>query len=285
MSGTTDTGVLGGIGALFSSLGDLAGLASGLLGQLQPASWRGQRFAVLGSTVRVGRRRALHEYPFRDGVWAEDLGKRGRLYGFDAFIVGDDVGAQVKRLLDALDQAGPGELVHPTLGARQCEVIEAEAADRWDAGGVWQLRLEFLEPMPSGLQLLPVAGADTAGQVGAAADDAAGAASSGFLDETGAFLKSGADGIREAVAAVGPYVATARRLAGDASGLVNAVRGLDGNFGRYGAGRGVQAMGIGGALRTARDVEAAVGGAIRTASTARAAVDRAGASLSALVDL
>ena len=47
---------------------------TGFLDSLQPASWRGMGFAVTGGRVRAGRRKALHEYPFRDGVWVEDMG-------------------------------------------------------------------------------------------------------------------------------------------------------------------------------------------------------------------
>lgn len=149
-----------------------AGLPGDFFATLQPASWRGIPFAVLGLRVRAGRRKALHEYPFRDGVWVEDLGKRGRLYGVQGFVVGDDAGAQIAALIAAAERAGPGELVHPTFGSAQCEVLEFEAGEEWDDGRVWRFRAEFLEPIARGLQLQPGAAQATQSQVTTKADNA-----------------------------------------------------------------------------------------------------------------
>ena len=43
---------------------------------LLPASWRGVPFHGLSGELRFGRRPVVHEYPFRDSVWVEDLGPR-----------------------------------------------------------------------------------------------------------------------------------------------------------------------------------------------------------------
>ena len=268
-----------------------ASLPASFLGQLQPASWRGQQFAVLGSTVRAGRRKALHEYPFRDGSWVEDLGQRGRLFGFVGFLVGDDVGQQMESFLRRAEYPGPGELVHPTFGARRVELLECEAGDRFDAGRVWSLRLEFVEPRVPRLQLQPEVVGATGDAVAQAASDAQEAASGDFLSRIGSALKSGYAAVKGVVAAVRPYALGAIRLAGDATRLLNSVRNLAGggsplvggsSLGRYSLGQNGPIGAVQGALRTATQVDGAVRGAITLGTKARGLVDRAASDLSSL---
>ena len=257
------------------------------LGQLQPASWRGQPFQVLGSTVRAGRRKALHEYPFRDGLWVEDLGQRGRVFGFVGFLVGDDVGQQMEAFLRRCEASGAGDLVHPTFGARRVELLECEAGDRFDAGRVWSLRLEFVEPRVPRLQLQPEVVGATGNAVAQAATDAQGAASGDFLTRIGSALKSGYGAVQGVVAAVRPYALGAIRLAGDATRLLNTVRRLAGgkNLGRYSLGRRGPIGAVQGTLRTATQVDGSVRGAITLGTKARGLVESAASGLSRLVDL
>ncbi|REF28617.1 prophage DNA circulation protein [Xenorhabdus cabanillasii] len=42
---------------------------------LHPASFRGVPFAVISGESVFGRRQAVHEYPYRDTAWIEDLGR------------------------------------------------------------------------------------------------------------------------------------------------------------------------------------------------------------------
>jgi prophage DNA circulation protein len=113
---------------------------------LQPASWRGLPFFVTGTTVRRGRRTVVHEYPYRDVVWVEDLGRGRRDLTFTAFILGDDVLAQQQKLLDACEQPGPGDLVHPALGKRTAALTAPpEFSERQDAGRYIEISFSFTE--------------------------------------------------------------------------------------------------------------------------------------------
>jgi len=67
--------------------------------QLRPASYRGVPFGVLGGSASFGRRNAVHEYPFRDTPWVEDLGMSARHVHVTGFLVGDDVIAQRTKLI------------------------------------------------------------------------------------------------------------------------------------------------------------------------------------------
>ncbi len=90
---------------------------------LHAASFRGVPFAVTTGDGEFGRRQAVHEYPFRDSVWVEDLGRSTRRLTLRGFIIqssliytAGDVMTQRDSLVVACETAGPGTLIHPTLG-------------------------------------------------------------------------------------------------------------------------------------------------------------------------
>jgi prophage DNA circulation protein len=47
---------------------------------LQPAKWRNLPFGVSSIALSLGRKIAVHEYPYTDGVFAEDLGAKGKAF-------------------------------------------------------------------------------------------------------------------------------------------------------------------------------------------------------------
>ena len=61
---------------------------------------------------RGGRRIALHEYPYRDDPWPVDTGRATRRITVTGFLLRDDVFDQRTALIAALEQKGPGTLVH-----------------------------------------------------------------------------------------------------------------------------------------------------------------------------
>lgn len=145
---------------------------------LQPASFRGVPFYVLDDSLEAGRRVALHQYPFRDVPYAEDVGRRARRFRFAAFLIGDTVLSDRDALLDAIEAPGPGTLIHPTLPQpQQVQIDLVEFAERWDKGRVVELRLEAVE---AGQVLYPTTGADTQGAIGTAADASDSAAGTQF---------------------------------------------------------------------------------------------------------
>lgn len=95
-----------------------------LTAQLRQASFRGVQFAVTSASNNAGRRTQLHEYPLRDTPYVEDLGRATRTYSMTAIVVGTDYIYRTKRLMAALEKAGPGKLVHPWLG--ELNVVPSE---------------------------------------------------------------------------------------------------------------------------------------------------------------
>lgn len=84
--------------------------------QLRRASLRGVEFHVEAATFGGGRRTQRHEFPKRDAVHVEDLGRAARELSFEAFVLGDGYLEQRDRLIAAVEAPGPAVLVHPTFG-------------------------------------------------------------------------------------------------------------------------------------------------------------------------
>lgn len=113
--------------------------------RLRPASFRGVPFQVESTDLSAGRRTQLHEYPQRDKPYVEDLGRASRDLTFSGFVIGDDYSDQANALLGALEEAGPGTLVHPWFGTLQVSLKEP-ARVSFDAGlGQARFTMSFVE--------------------------------------------------------------------------------------------------------------------------------------------
>jgi prophage DNA circulation protein len=228
--------------------------------QLQPGSWRGVGFVLDAGETAAGRRVAIHEYPYRDDAWAEDLGKLPRRFTVQAFIVGDDVYQQRDAMLRACEQAGAGTLVHPTMGSIQCVLLEFQCADRRERGRVVELQFSFII---AGDVLYPSTATATGQNVLAFAAKLTGASAS----DLGSTLTSIGTVAKSVISTVSHYGGIAMSLAGDATRIFNSVRGLVGFYGRYATG----------SRTTLQSVNATVSGVLSAATTARTLVNNSAA--------
>lgn len=117
--------------------------------ELRPASFRGVPFLVDGSDQKLGRRAVQNEYPGRDDPYSEDMGRRAWGDTLQAFVLGDDHLQQAARLADALNQYGPGELVHPYIGTRQVQIGEVSLSHSSREGGKSTFSIEVMEAGPA----------------------------------------------------------------------------------------------------------------------------------------
>lgn len=117
--------------------------------ELRPASFRGVPFLVDGSDQKLGRRAVQNEYPGRDEPYSEDMGRRAWADSIQAFVLGDDHLQQAARLADALNQYGPGELVHPYIGTRQVQIGEVSLSHSSREGGKSTFTIEVMEAGPA----------------------------------------------------------------------------------------------------------------------------------------
>jgi len=132
-------------------------------------SFRGAGFIVPESSLEFGRRAEVHEYPLRDIPYVEDLGRKARRFSIEVFVFGGDYLAARDALIAAIEQPGPGPLVHPWYGTMQVSVVDARVRETTREGGRASFSLTCVE---SGALQFPTVTADTAAQVARAADAA-----------------------------------------------------------------------------------------------------------------
>jgi len=132
---------------------------------LHAASFRGVPFAVESGDGVFGRRQAVHEYPYRDSVWVEDMGRSTRRIHLTGFIVqssrvysAGDVMNQRDALIAAAESKGAGTLVHPTLGEMTVSVIEGglRIHEHKDEARMFRFTLTVVE---SGLKVFAITSA------------------------------------------------------------------------------------------------------------------------------
>jgi prophage DNA circulation protein len=198
--------------------------------QLQPGSWRHVGFVMDAAENKAGRRTALHEYPYRDTVWVEDLGRLPRRFAFQAFIVGDDVYQQRNAMIEACEQPGPGTLVHPTLGSVECVLIDFTTTDRRERGRVVEFAFAFVV---AGDIRFPASAAATRENV----STLAGALNAASTADLGQSLGAMRIVPRTAGGGVPDFTGLAVNAVNDPRQPLGAVRGLQGYFGRDATGR------------------------------------------------
>lgn len=149
--------------------------------RLRPASFRGVGFYTFDRRdYESGRRVQLHQYPFRDLPYAEDLGLQAGQFRVDCLLIGRDYDLQRDQLEAALKQPGPGTLVLPTRGAARVVVLNFRSSESTSEGGVCRISVTFAE---AGERIEPAASADTAAAVDAAAAAALEAAQADFAED------------------------------------------------------------------------------------------------------
>lgn len=145
--------------------------------QLQAATFRGVPFHVRSADGTVGRRTVSHEYPGKDVPYVEDLGRRAREFTLEAFVLGADVMRDRDALIDALEEPGIGELVHPYKGRMKVAVPNGRWSQSMDHGGLVRFSITFQE---SSDVVQPTVRADTQAGVEVAADNAESAVTEEF---------------------------------------------------------------------------------------------------------
>lgn len=149
--------------------------------ELQPASFRGKPFSVKRADSQVGRRTVVHTYPQRDKAFTEDMGAVARAFTVEAIVIGPDYMKARDALIEALNQPGPGQLVHPYYGRVMVALTSpARISESYEFGGSARFSLDFVED--DGENVQPSARADTPSLVEASADNAFEAIAEDFAD-------------------------------------------------------------------------------------------------------
>jgi prophage DNA circulation protein len=234
---TNALNVAGSVGGVAQAVGLLASDVGGWASSLRPASYGGIPFGVESAKTSAGRKTAIHDYPFRDSNWVEDLGLKSRQFEISGFLVEDDlitkqgsVIAQRNAFLTACETAGPQTLVHPSLGSvpNVC-CLSVEINERRDLGRVFEFRLTLIV---SGVRLYPSVSLSTGD---ASINNAAGLQSgslSDFVADTVASIQAGAAVVQQAVSTAVQWYQIGVTVVNDVKRIMGAVSTLFGNFGR-----------------------------------------------------
>lgn len=197
--------------------------------QLKPASYKGVPFGTFGGSASFGRRNAVHEYPYRDTPWIEDLGRASREFTVSGFVVGDDAIARRDRLIAKLEEIGDGDLVHPTHGKRKVAVIDFNVQERWDRGRVFEFTLRVIE---QGSRQFPETTKQGQEAVGVAAGQSNVQAAKAFAQRAANALRAGAAAANEGAQQAAGWAALAVQYSRDATSLINLAKTVPGQFGR-----------------------------------------------------
>lgn len=216
-----------------SAVDSLGRLQTGsFFAQLKPASYRGVPFGVLAGSVKFGRRNVIHQYPFRDTPWVEDMGREARRFALTGFLVGDDVIARRAALLAKVEgKADPAgeELIHPTMGTYQVALIDFTCTEKWNEGRYFELTFTFVE---QGKREFPTRAAAGQGSVVAAGNRSQAAAAQAFAVKARDALAEGAVAVNAAVKQAGAWAKVSLQTSRDVTSLVNLGASLPGEFGR-----------------------------------------------------
>lgn len=206
--------------------------------ELKKASYGGIPFGVHSGVTRSGRKQAIHEYPFRDEVWVEDLGKLARRFRMSAFLVenslvygGGSVIGQRDKLLKVCESPGAKTFVHPTYGIIQnVECLFLEVTERKEHGLMFELTFDFVI---SGKQIYPTTKQSTVDVVAQSAANLDTALKFNFVNEIPAYSGLGPNPIRSAIDTVVGTYQKAMGLVNTAAVIFRTVTSLTGNYGRF----------------------------------------------------
>ena len=112
---------------------------------MRQASFRGVEFHVADGDADGGRRVVIHKYPQRETHYTEDLGGEPLSFPVTGFLVGDDVLSQRDTLMAALQESGPGQLVHPWHGTMDVVCLEWSFKYSVKHGGMVQVTMKFVK--------------------------------------------------------------------------------------------------------------------------------------------
>jgi prophage DNA circulation protein len=182
---------------------------------LVAGSFRGVPFRTVDAEIKVGRRNQINEYPQRDEPYADDLGRRGRRYVIDAYLIGDNYLAERDDLIRAFETKGSGELIHPRYGILKVSLDgEVPFKETPDKRGFVRISATFVEDTSN---TFPKADQDTVARVEETTNAADEATQTSFAEEFSvegpSFLAGQAmDGLRGLTATVGGLLDTARQV-------------------------------------------------------------------------
>jgi len=126
--------------------------------RLLPASFRGIGFYVESHELSGGRKAIQHEPPDKNSGFAEDLGRKTKVFKIEGHLLGDNYFFFRDALIAAMEDGSSGFLVHPYLGLKEVQPGAYSFSEATGAGRIVHFSLEFIE---AGKPSFPVGILDT----------------------------------------------------------------------------------------------------------------------------
>lgn len=195
---------------------------------LQTASFRGCEFEIVAVSTVHGRKSATHEYPNRDEVWVEDLGRRAREIKITGVVLAPNGPSAIDALISAVEEEGTGSLVHPALGSITAACINFVADLAADDGAVVQFNATFLESSDAAA---PASISNAFDAVGRAADNLDTSSLSSFTKSAGNLIRASRSAVTAVVSTGQSYVRDVQGVVRSATSVMGSVTGIAGSFG------------------------------------------------------
>jgi len=112
--------------------------------ELHDASFRGVQFECTSVSSAQAKTVAIHQAPYSNDATVEDMGNEARRFTVNAMYTGDDYLTWRKALEAALITTGAGELVHPTEGIQQVQVLDYSVNEDAENPDYCSLSINFL---------------------------------------------------------------------------------------------------------------------------------------------
>lgn len=162
---------------------------------LRTASFRGIEFKVTAHDAVFEKAVVVHEFPGLNRPFIEEMGQVAKRFEIDAFLVGDDYLDRRDKLIDALLEAGPGQLVHPWLGTKNVHAVASRVRESAEESRMCRIAIAMVEArttVPPEVRADPASRVESAGRVvfDAAAEDLADVVAG--ADDRGALAEGGA---------------------------------------------------------------------------------------------
>ena len=87
----------------------------GWIDRYRQAEFRNIKFYIPNVEGQGGRRNVVHELPERDTPFVQDLGRKGRRFSIEAYVIGENYDIQRDSLITVLERKGSGKLIHQLL--------------------------------------------------------------------------------------------------------------------------------------------------------------------------
>ena len=183
-------------------------------------SFRNVDFYVASVSSTVGRRTVTHEFPGQDTPQTEDLGRAGRKFTLECFVLGPDYMEDRDKLRDAFEMPGPGPLTHPYWGHMTvCVTGGVRIQETTAEGGMARFTLDVVEADP---KIKFFAAPDTEEEVEEAAEEVKEAAAEEYEEEW-TLVGAIAETIQAAVDAVNAVTSTINQIKGKINAVMNTI--------------------------------------------------------------